>query len=115
MATVPPAFYNQISIGPVASPFRGKPGTGFNGIFVPQNAYIVGVTRDSNSNPLGGCTVYLYSTVSLALIAQTVSDGSGNYTFVGPKSPAGGSFFVVAYLPGSPDVAGTTINTLVPV
>ena len=112
MATAPPAFFSRISIGPVASPFRGDPGAGFEGLFPQKNLIVSGVTRDSSSNPLAGCTVKLYDTPTDALIAQTVSDASGNYSFTVSLY---GPFYVVAYLPGSPDVAGTTINTLIAV
>ena len=44
-----------------------------------------------------------------AFIATTVSDGSGNFTLLPPVS---GPYYLVAYLAGAPDVAGTTVNTL---
>lgn len=69
-----------------------------------------GVTRDVNANPLGGCTVKLFRTSDNALMQTTVSDGSGNYSF--QQVGIGSLYYVVAYLPGSPDVAGTTVRTL---
>lgn len=71
---------------------------------------IAGVTRAATGVPLGGCTVKLYRTATDELVETGVSDGSGVYSFatVGP----GQNYYVVAYLPGSPDVAGTTVNTL---
>lgn len=77
-----------------------------------QNAlYISGVTRDSAGSPLGSCSVQLYRTINDQVVEEVVSDGSGNYTF----SPVGLGqlYYVVAYKQGSPDVAGTTVNTLV--
>ena len=72
--------------------------------------HISGVTKDSNSAPLAGVTVSLFLTGTNTLMNQTVSDGSGNYSFTLYSPP--GPFYVVAYLAGSPDVAGTTVNTL---
>jgi hypothetical protein len=72
---------------------------------------ISGVTRDSSSNPIPNCDVHLFDTARDTELDQTTSDGSGNYTFsLGTNS---GFFYVVAYKPGAPDVAGTTVNTLV--
>lgn len=72
---------------------------------------ISGVTRDVNGNPLGGCTVKLYTTVDDVERYTTVSDGAGNFSFSVPSN--GWTWYAVAYLAGSPDVAGTTVNTLV--
>jgi hypothetical protein len=77
--------------------------------FSLYNATIVGATMDSASSPLAGCTVQLFRTVDDAFIAETISDGSGNYVLTPTVS---GPFYVVAYKAGSPDVAGTTVNTL---
>ena len=73
--------------------------------------YVVsGITRDANGNALGGCTVHLFRSVTDVLVEQNVSDGGGNYSFQ-TANPAD-NYYVVAYLPGSPDVNGTTVNTL---
>ena len=73
--------------------------------------HVLGVTKDSTSTPLGGVTVSLFLTSTNTLIGQTISDGSGNYDF--PLFNPPGPFYLVAYKAGSPDVAGTTVNTLV--
>jgi hypothetical protein len=112
VATAPPAFFSRISIGVKSSPFRGDPGAGFEGLFPQKTLVVSGVTRDNTGAPLGGCTVKLYDTPTDTVLAQTVSDGSGNYAF---NLSLYGPFYCVAYLPGSPDVAGTTIDTLVAV
>ena len=73
---------------------------------------ITGVTRDGTGAALGNCVVDLFYTSNDTLRAQTTSDGSGNYRFaVGP----GAKHYMVAYKPGSPDLAGTTVNTIEPV
>jgi hypothetical protein len=70
---------------------------------------ITGVTYDSIGQVLPACTVMLYRTATDAFAEETTSDGSGVYTFVRGR---GDAYFAVAYKPGSPDVAGTTVNTL---
>ena len=77
----------------------------------PLSRYnISGVTRDSVGSPLGLCTVEVFETVSGLLRGSTVSDANGNYSL---DVTGGLTFFLVAYKPGSPDVSGTTVNTLV--
>jgi hypothetical protein len=45
-------------------------------------------------------------------VGQAVSDSAGYYELGTPYS--GQAHYVVAYLPGSPDVSGTSVNTLIP-
>ena len=72
-----------------------------------------GVTRDSAGAILGGCTVKLFGTATDVLIATTTSDaGTGAYSFA-TFALGSTEYYAVAYLAGSPDVAGTTVNTLV--
>src|SRR4051812_45632287 len=70
---------------------------------------IIGVTYDSTGLALPGCKVQIYRTGDDSYVSETTSDSSGNYAI-----PAWNMFthYLVAYLPGSPDVAGTTVNTL---
>jgi hypothetical protein len=75
----------------------------------PPNKVLSGVTRDASSNPLGFCTVKLFNTATDVLSQQTTSDASGNYSFVCDGTQ---TWYIVTYLAGSPDLAGTTINTL---
>lgn len=71
---------------------------------------VVGVTKDSTGTALAGCTVKLYRSRDDALIDQTVSDAAGNYSFASGSTVE--TYYIVAYKPGAPDVAGTTVNTL---
>ena len=75
---------------------------------------ISGVTRDALGTPIAGCTVSLFRGDAFNTFIQTlISDGSGAYTFsLGDNS---GIFWLRAYLAGAPDLAGTTVNTLVAV
>lgn len=73
--------------------------------------HIAGVTKSSTGTALASCTVKLYRTSDDVLIATTTSDGSGNYSF--PIGNTSTQFYLVAYKAGSPDVAGTSVNTIV--
>lgn len=81
-------------------------------IVTEQQLRIDGDTLDSNGNPLGNCQVDLFRTSDDQIMQHTVSDAGGNYRFY--ANPAY-TYYVVAYLPGSPDVFGTTSNQLVPI
>ena len=72
---------------------------------------ITGQTLDSTGVALASCTVVLELSSDGSRVASTTSDGSGNYTFVSIAS--GTNYQLNAYLPGSPDVAGITLNTIV--
>lgn len=73
--------------------------------------YITGITKDSAGTALGSCVVQLFRTDNDQIIEEIVSDGAGEYRFRGIAP--GTSYYVVAYKAGAPDVAGTTVNTLV--
>ena len=79
-------------------------------IYGYANRELVGVTRDSNGAILVSCRVELFQTGGDIPTATTTSDSvTGAFTF---SNPGSGPFYIVAYKTGSPDVAGTTINTL---
>ena len=69
-----------------------------------------GQTLDASSAALPGCVVDLFVTQSDTRVGTTISDGSANFTI--PVGFNSANFYMVAYKPGSPDVAGTTVNTL---
>jgi len=79
--------------------------------FGTYNAAIRGVTKDSAGAPLGGATVQLFRAADDSFRSETIADGAGNYVLY---PDVGGPFYIVAYLAGAPDVAGTTVNTLLP-
>jgi hypothetical protein len=99
----PKPFSRLIQSSPGVAPFRATP-------LAPVNRSIAGVTRDSTGAPLGVCDLDLYMTHADMLAAQTQSDAAGAFTFWNPGS---GPYYIVAYKTGLPDVAGTTVNTLV--
>lgn len=72
---------------------------------------ITGITKDSAGVVLPNCAVTLYRTADDMVFEEVISDANGAFSFsaIGLSE----TYYVVAYLPGSPDVAGTTLNTLV--
>lgn len=72
---------------------------------------ITGVTRDAYGSPVGGVTVKLFLTSDDSRVDQTVSDPVGTFLV---SSPYLTGHYLVAYKTGTPDVEGTTVNTLVP-
>jgi hypothetical protein len=68
-----------------------------------------GITKDSGGSVLGNCVVTLDQTSTDLPLAKTTSDANGNFSFM--ISPAV-VCYLNAYKVGSPDVAGTTVNTL---
>src|SRR5258706_13707919 len=85
---------------------------GFSNGVTPVFTYpysIAGITKDASGNALGNCMVQIFRTADDSYVSQVTSDANGNYNI-----PASNLFqhYLVAYLAGSPDVAGTTVNTL---
>lgn len=70
---------------------------------------ITGVTKDSTGVALATCDIDLFETTTDTKRANTTSDGSGAFSF---PANAYDRYYAVAYKAGSPDVAGTTVNTL---
>lgn len=77
----------------------------------PTRYYVIsGVTRDSTGAALGLCLVELIETATDIGRDRQTSDAAGNFSF--NTAERGKTYYLVAYKPGSPDVAGTTLNTL---
>lgn len=75
--------------------------------------FIKGQTIDESSNALSGVTVQAFRTSDDTFAGYEVqSRTDGSYDL--PTNFPGVNHYVVAYLAGSPDRAGTTVNTLVP-
>ena len=70
---------------------------------------ISGTTRDGTGAALAGCHVELYSDLTDQFIADTTSDGAGNFSFTVPGN--GDSYFLVAFDAGN-TVTGATIQGL---
>ena len=74
----------------------------------------MGISRDSSGAALGGATIKSYLTETDVEQAACVSDAGGFFDLVSPVPQNGVNHYLVAYNAGSPDVAGTSINTLNP-
>ena len=103
--------------GRAASHFRGAVRGAGDGTVVYRspggwaNWEIVGVSRNSAGVALASCVIELFESGSDLVIARTVSAANGAFTL---SNPGTGPFYLVAYKAGSPDVAGTTVNTILP-
>lgn len=75
--------------------------------------FISGTCKDAGGSPLSGVLVSAFRSSDNLYIGKTTSDSNGNYSV--SSIYAGVNHYLVAYLPGSPDIAGTTVSTLVPV
>jgi hypothetical protein len=98
---------------PLLFKLKGKNRISYPKSFVPMPAVylrIFGITKDSAGAVLASCTVNLLETLANKFIESTISDANGNYEFRSPSLST--AYYVVAYKAGSPDVAGTTVNTL---
>lgn len=78
----------------------------------PDRYIITGITRDSTGAVLGSCVVDMFDTATDTIRGTTISDANGNYLVDGQIDT---TYYLVAYKAGAPDVAGTTVNTLVAV
>lgn len=87
-------------------------GSSFEGSGGQQAKKLIGTTRDSAGAVLGSCVVHAFLTASDLETGQAVSDTAGYFEVPVPYT---GAHYLVAYKPGSPAVAGSTVNTLIPV
>lgn len=75
--------------------------------------FIRGVTQDSGGSPLANATVQAFVTATDTYKGEVVSNNDGTFT-LGTETVVGTTHYVVAYKVGGGDVAGTSVNTLVP-
>jgi len=73
---------------------------------------LIGTSRDSSGVALGSCLIQGFLTANDVFVGQCTSDSGGYFEL---PTPYTGAHYLVAYKAGSPDVAGTTVNTLIPV
>lgn len=73
--------------------------------------FIKGTCLDSDSNAVSGAIVQGFVTSTDAYVGEVQSNNDGTYT-LGTETLPGVAHYLVAYKPGSPDIAGTTVNTL---
>lgn len=73
---------------------------------------IIGTTRDGSGNPLGSCVVRGFVTATNVFVGQVTSDPAGYFEL---PTVFTGAHYLVCYQAGSPDLEGTSVNTLTPV
>jgi len=70
-----------------------------------------GITRDQYGSALGNCTVRLVRVSTNEIVAQVTSDANGAFTITTPYLDA---HFLTVHKSGTPDVAGASVDTLIP-
>jgi hypothetical protein len=83
-----------------------------NGAGNAHTKFIRGRCVDGSSVGVSGAVVQGFLTATDAYVGETTADSDGNYE-LGTPNP-GAQHYLVAYRAGSPDIAGTTVNTLTP-
>ena len=73
--------------------------------------FIKGTCRDSGGNTVANAIVQGFVTSTDAYVGQDTTREDGTYT-LGTETANDVAHYLVAYKPGSPDVAGTTVNTI---
>lgn len=76
-----------------------------------QNRFIRGTCVDVSDVPVANPIVQAFRTSDDAFMGEVQANTDGTYT-VPVASVAGVQHYLVAYKAGSPDIAGTTVNTL---
>ncbi len=74
--------------------------------------FINGQVFDNGANPLGGAVVDGFLTADNSFVGSTATNSLGYYSL--PTLFTAVAHYLVAYYPGSPNLAGTTVNTLIP-
>ena len=74
--------------------------------------FIMGRCKDQAGNGVSGATVQGFVTATDVLERETTANSDGYYEL--GTQWAGTQHYLVAYRAGSPDIAGTTVNTLTP-
>jgi hypothetical protein len=98
---------SDVMVSGISTRERYWPNSGANG-----RLGFVGVTRDQYGSAIGGCTVRCFRLSTLELTSQVVSDAStGAFTITSPYSEA---HFLTVHLTGTPNIAGATVDTLIP-
>jgi hypothetical protein len=73
--------------------------------------FIKGTCVDASEVAIAGAIVQGFVTATDAYVGEVQSNLDGTYT-LGTETLPGVQHYLVAYKPGSPDIAGTTVNTL---
>ncbi len=71
----------------------------------------VGYTRDQFGSPIGGVTVRCFRTSTDEMVSKVTSDDNGFYIATSPYSDA---HFLTVHKAGSPDLSGSSVDTVLP-
>ena len=91
---------------------QGRWDTGPFTLGIASAGKIVGTTKDSTGALLGNCIVQGFVTSTDVFVGQVTSDTAGWFEL--PSIFVGQQHYLVAYKAAGPDIAGTTVNTIVP-
>jgi hypothetical protein len=95
-------------------------GVGDSGMYEPYSCdgegtqtkrFLRGITKDATLAVVANAIVQGFVTSTDAFVGEVTSGADGTYT-LGTETVAGVQHYLVAYKAGSPDIAGTTVNTL---
>jgi len=109
LAAVDSGVATDASVSVIAIYVTSDGAQGSDTAVLTRPAMLTGYTRDRNGAILPNCIVKVFRTSDDAYLGQTTSSGTGHYQF---DVALGIDHYLVAYLDGSPDAAGTTVNTL---
>lgn len=73
--------------------------------------FIRGTCLDNVGSPVANAIVQAFVTSTDAYVGEVQANNDGTYT-LGVETLAGVQHYLVAYKPGSPDIAGTSVNTI---
>lgn len=73
--------------------------------------FLRGTCVDASDVPVANAIVQAFVTSTDTYVGEVQANADGTYV-LGVETLAGVQHYLVAYKPGSPDVAGTTVNTL---
>ena len=75
--------------------------------------FLCGTCKDSGGTPVANAIVQAFVTATDAFAGEVAGNTDGTYT-LGVEQSKATPHYLVAYKAGSPDIAGTTVNTLLP-
>lgn len=75
--------------------------------------FLRGLCVDASEVPVANAIVQAFVTATDAFAGEVQANTDGTYV-LGVEQSKATAHYLVAYKPGSPDIAGTTVNTLLP-
>lgn len=75
--------------------------------------FLRGLCVDASDVPVANAIVQAFVTATDAFAGEVQANTDGTYV-LGVEQSKATAHYLVAYKPGSPDIAGTTVNTLLP-